>query len=313
MSSLVRSAEEKGILPFISRFHSLEFRIRERDQLQPAEWRMDGLLRDMFEPRRIESGAIRRQPIHLLVRQHGWLISPATTFVVEVLDLTLRDAALKVPTTEALNAGQDVAVSIEGYGGAGPFGFVGAVTRLEHIRHRAIVRFDVPLDARLLTGAFEQLDEHRVDPAGEATPHKPRVLVAVKDPIRRDELVTALHGEDLEVRVLAEETHVVRWLGTALIAADGDVKQTVSLPNVLVTDMQMPGQCGLDLLAGLGLVAQPMAMVLLNGMGNEPLAREARDLGIAHRCAWSDLKTLASIVRDVAGAQESQVLLPMGL
>ena len=105
--------------------------------------------------------------------------------------------------------------------------------------------------------------------ATEKTRKKSRVLVADDDPDARSGLVTALEADGFEV-TQAED-------GTAALA-----RFEATGADVLVTDLQMPGMDGIELIHRVHAIAPEVVMVLVTAHGDVETAVRAMQEGAEH-------------------------------
>ena len=105
-------------------------------------------------------------------------------------------------------------------------------------------------------------------------PNRARILVAEDDEDLREALVAALADEPWTVEVAPNGAVLLDRLASALLAGS-------PRPDVIVTDVRMPGITGLEVLAGLRANGWRVPIVLMTGFGSRDLYRAARRLGAA--------------------------------
>jgi DNA-binding response OmpR family regulator len=108
-----------------------------------------------------------------------------------------------------------------------------------------------------------------------ATPAR-RVLLAEDSTDVRELLKTALELDGYEVIGFPDGTSLVDYLGDALRPhAD------TAVPDIIITDIRMPGFSGIDVLAALRRADLQVPVILITAFGNEEIDAEARRLGAA--------------------------------
>lgn len=276
------AAKERGVLPLMTAFHRLEFGIREQQGVSPEERQTEGLLRDLFEPRRVTPTGVQRTPIRMSVDRRAWMIRERATHQVRVDRLSLREVQVRMSPAEIPQSRRDLAISIEGLPGVGTFGFVGHVSFADRELGRLGVVLDAPLDPQLFGGGPWSARASTAEGALPVrAPSGRRVLVAMRNQAARDRLVAELRSRDVHVHVLPSEVNVMRWLGTALLTLDDEALRRVVLPDSIVTDVAIPAHCGMDLLAALKLRPWSTVVVMTNGFGDLALRRAAMVEGSA--------------------------------
>ena len=92
-----------------------------------------------------------------------------------------------------------------------------------------------------------------------------RVLVVDDDKEMRQSLVDLIEASGSQVKALARAGEVERWLGQFR-------------PDVILSDVRMPGMSGLELLSSLTCDSAP-PVVLISAHGDIPMAVEAMQNG----------------------------------
>jgi len=109
-------------------------------------------------------------------------------------------------------------------------------------------------------------------PAGA---RRPRVIVAEDEADVRRMICVALRGRGFDIIEARSGAELLDQLGDALL--DGD---TSAQPEVIVSDIRMPGLTGMEILAGLRQAEWPTAIVLMTAYADRALREEARSLGV---------------------------------
>lgn len=120
----------------------------------------------------------------------------------------------------------------------------------------------------------DRITWHRAGGAGGRAPRPARVLVADDDAAMRDVLVGALQGEHYDVIAVASGAQLVRYFSACILHGE-----SVPLPDVVVSDIRMPGPTGLQVLRGLRECDLALPVVLITGFGEPEVHREAQRLG----------------------------------
>jgi CheY-like chemotaxis protein len=102
-----------------------------------------------------------------------------------------------------------------------------------------------------------------------------RVLVAEDDADMRSLVATLLRTAGHEVVEAADGLDVLEWLEPTLSA------DRAAPIDVVVSDVEMPGLSGLDVLAALRASNRSTPVVLITAYGNDDVRAEARELGAA--------------------------------
>ncbi|MBU8897936.1 response regulator [Corallococcus sp. H22C18031201] len=133
-------------------------------------------------------------------------------------------------------------------------------------------------------------------PGSEAPPADPRVLIAEDDTQMRRLMAEALgrHGCDIL------EARDGRELIEMLVRGRAGVEQVV--PDLIITDVRMPGCTGLEVLSRLRRVDWATPVILITAFGDEATHLEARRLGAAFTFDKPfDLDALCDAVRTLTG------------
>ncbi|HEY3357606.1 MAG TPA: response regulator [Polyangia bacterium] len=102
-----------------------------------------------------------------------------------------------------------------------------------------------------------------------------RVLIAEDNGDLRQMLGAMLQRDGYEVIEVEDGDQLIEYLGLAL-ANDG-----AEPPDVIISDIRMPGFSGLDMLAGLRRAEVETPVILITGFGDDETHTEARRLGAA--------------------------------
>ena len=105
-------------------------------------------------------------------------------------------------------------------------------------------------------------------------PQVKRVFVADDNGDMRALLEQALARDGYEVVGFCDGTALVDYLGDALRP-----HSETAVPDIIVSDIRMPGFSGMDILAALRRADVTVPVILITGFGNEEMDAEARRLG----------------------------------
>lgn len=103
---------------------------------------------------------------------------------------------------------------------------------------------------------------------------RPRVLVAEDDSEMRRVLVRVFTREGLVVSEARDGLELVE-IATAMLLEEG------AAPELVVTDVHMPGRSGIEALRALGTTLRPAAILVITAFGDEATHREAVAVGAA--------------------------------
>ncbi len=151
-----------------------------------------------------------------------------------------------------------------------------------------------------------RLKEYRTDarrgPAergadGMAEAPRPRVFLAEDDDDLRGALTQFLEAEGYEVLALQDGRALLERLGAALLA-----EPERDRPDVVLTDVRMPGATGLGVLERIRERGATMPVVLMSAFGDPEMKREAEALGATAFLAKPlDFPALQSVLRGATG------------
>ncbi|WP_437753824.1 response regulator [Sorangium sp. So ce1389] len=111
-------------------------------------------------------------------------------------------------------------------------------------------------------------------PPALATGERPfRVLLAEDDRELRRLLATALRRDGYEVLEARDGNHLLELMGESLVSSGG------TPPDLVVSDVRMPGRSGMELLAGLRREDWSTPVVLITAFGDPETHAEAYRLG----------------------------------
>lgn len=100
-----------------------------------------------------------------------------------------------------------------------------------------------------------------------------RVLLAEDDRELRQLLAVALRRDGYEVLEAHDGNHLLELMAASLVSSGG------GRPDIVVSDVRMPGKTGLELLAGLRRDDSSMPVVLITAFGDPETHAEAYRLG----------------------------------
>ena len=150
-----------------------------------------------------------------------------------------------------------------------------------------------------MDGTMSEEQQHAADAQGAA----PRVLVAEDDPDMRRLIATSLRMAGNKVVEATDGIDVLDRMETMIRDLCPDAF------DVIVSDVNMPGLSGLDVLAALRCTHWTTPVVLITAFGDEETRAEARELGAAAFLDKPlDPEALRSAVRDAARAQTNRTL-----
>jgi CheY-like chemotaxis protein len=110
--------------------------------------------------------------------------------------------------------------------------------------------------------------------APASTPRVPRVIVAEDDPDVRQLVTVAFRGLGYDVVEASTGSELLDELGDGLLYGDPAGK-----PDVIISDIRMPGLTGMEILAGLRQANWPTVIVLMTAYSDAETRLEAQRLG----------------------------------
>jgi DNA-binding response OmpR family regulator len=119
------------------------------------------------------------------------------------------------------------------------------------------------------------------------------VLLAEDDEELRSLLATVLRKDGHEVVEATTGTHLLRYIEG--LTREGNASR---LPDVLVSDVKMPGLTGLEVAAALRIANWGVPIVLITAFGDEEAHQRASELGAVMLDKPFDLDTLRGAVRE---------------
>ena len=122
-----------------------------------------------------------------------------------------------------------------------------------------------------------------------------RIVVAEDDPEMRALLAAALRRDGYEVIEVSDGAQLWEYLHAVMHRAD------VAAPDLLVSDVRMPGQSGLEVLAALRRAEVGLPVVLITAFGDAEAHDAAFELGAAMLDKPFDLDTLRRTVHCLVG------------
>jgi CheY-like chemotaxis protein len=102
----------------------------------------------------------------------------------------------------------------------------------------------------------------------------PRVIVAEDEPDVRQLVAVALRGLGYDIAEARSGAELLDQIGDALLYGSAAAR-----PDLIISDIRMPGLTGLEILAGLRQARWPTAIVLMTAYGDAATREEARRLG----------------------------------
>jgi CheY-like chemotaxis protein len=102
----------------------------------------------------------------------------------------------------------------------------------------------------------------------------PRIIVAEDEPDVRQLVVVALRALGYEIIEARNGAELLDELGDGLLEDDAARR-----PDVIISDIRMPGLTGLEILAGLRAAEWPTAIVLMTAYPSRETREEAERLG----------------------------------
>ena len=111
-------------------------------------------------------------------------------------------------------------------------------------------------------------------PPAQGKDRPPRVIIAEDEADVRQLVAVALGGLGYEITEACNGAELLDELGDVLL--DGD---PAGRPDVIISDIRMPGLTGLEILAGLRQAEWPTVIVLMTAYADPATREEARRLG----------------------------------
>jgi CheY-like chemotaxis protein len=103
----------------------------------------------------------------------------------------------------------------------------------------------------------------------------PRVIVAEDEADVRQLVAVALRGLGYDIIEARSGAELLDELGDSLLEGD-----PAGRPDIIISDIRMPGLTGLEILAGLRQAEWPTAIVLMTAYADRATREEARRLGV---------------------------------
>ena len=148
------------------------------------------------------------------------------------------------------------------------------------------------------TAHAEQLEEAPWSPGYDAPATQPRVLIAEDDREMRRMLSRALGRRGCDVHAVPNGRELLDTLTRGLAGVEGEA------PDVIITDVRMPGVTGLEALARLRRVDWATPVILITAFGDAATHAEAHRLGAAFVFDKPfDLDVLCEAVRSLIGEE----------
>lgn len=141
------------------------------------------------------------------------------------------------------------------------------------------------------------IERERTHP-GLRTRERTRILLAEDDADIREFLSLVLEAEGFEVITMADGLEALNYL-----SASGRPNAPLPYPDVVISDIQMPGYSGFDLVAGMADRGQSTPVILITGLVDDETRAEAARVGASHLLHKPiDLDRLTSTIRGVVEA-----------
>jgi CheY-like chemotaxis protein len=103
----------------------------------------------------------------------------------------------------------------------------------------------------------------------------PRVIVAEDDPDVRRLVAVALRGHGYDIVEARTGAELLDELGQCLLDGDGAAR-----PDVIISDIRMPGFTGLEIVAGLRHAEWSTVLVLMTAFADREVRDEAQRIGV---------------------------------
>jgi DNA-binding response OmpR family regulator len=118
-----------------------------------------------------------------------------------------------------------------------------------------------------------------------------RIILAEDDPDLRNVIEATLREDGHDVLPFRDGRHLLAYI-EALVMMDKPTE-----PDLLISDVMMPGYTGLEILAALRETELEMPVILISAFGDRAMHAQAFDLGAAMIDKPFDIDTLLNTVR----------------
>jgi len=119
-----------------------------------------------------------------------------------------------------------------------------------------------------------------------------RVLVAEDDPAMRELIVAVLRVDGYEVLEASDGRRLLAYIQSSVV----DGKQTPP-PDLIISDIRMPGYTGLEILKALREAELEVPVVLISAFADDDVHRQAFELGAVMMDKPLELSTLRNTVK----------------
>ena len=140
-------------------------------------------------------------------------------------------------------------------------------------------------------------------PLSAAGGRRPLVLLAEDDDELRSLLASVLHRDGHDVVEARTGTELLRRIEVGATAGPGAPR----LPDLVVSDVKMPGLSGLEVASALRLAALHIPIVLLTAFGDDEAHERADALGAMMLDKPFDLSVLRAAVRRLLADEDEEL------
>ena len=153
---------------------------------------------------------------------------------------------------------------------------------------------------------MEKTTQGGARPRSQRPPRPPRVIIAEDASDVRQVVAVALRGLGYEIVESSSGAELLDELGDGILSGDPNLR-----PDIIISDIRMPGLTGLEILAGLRQAGWRTPFVLMTAYADRETWEEAQRLGVdaffAKPFDIDDLMTAVVNITQMAPAKRGPV------